>query len=462
MKTTIETFQHEYEAAFRQHLATADEAGLSDAYELGRSALVRGLSFLDLAAIHHEALSRALETDGAAERSAAAAASTFFLEVMSTYEMVQRGAVEAQQTARLKQLHAAQLRRLAEASIAINGAGTPEEIARLLPELAVGVIGAASATATVAPSAGRRSEHSHRPEGPQRDTGPRLEVPLKRRNDSVLGSLAISAAAGASFSDDDQALLTPLAQVAGVALENAELYESERIVAETLQRTLLPQRLPDVPGVAMAVRYLPGSRQGDVGGDWYDAVTLPDGRLALMVGDVMGKGIRAAAGMGQLRVALRAYAIEAHPPAEVLTRMDQVLEELQGDLATVVYLAHDLASRSLVYSNAGHPPPLLVSPDGSSRLLRGGLAPPLGCMVGTTCVEAAETISPGETLVIYTDGLVERRGADIEHGLEHLQDVAGDASSLDLESFCDRLLDGMDAEHRSDDVALLAVRFGTA
>lgn len=463
MKTTIEAFEREYEKAFREHLASTDEAGLSDAYELGRTALLRGLSFLDLAAIHHDVLSRTLEAGGGTERSAASAASAFFLEVMSTYEMVQRGAVEAHQTARLKQLHAAQLRRLAEASIAINGAGSPEEIARLLPELAVNVIGAARATTLVAPSTGQSIEHAYPPaESARAMGGSRLEVPLRRRNDSLLGTLAITAATGASFSDDDQALLTQLAQLAGVALENAELYEAERIVAETLQRTLLPPRLPEVPGVTMAVRYLPGSRQGDVGGDWYDAVTLPDGRLALMVGDVMGKGIRAAAGMGQLRIALRAYAVEGHAPATAVARLDQALEELQGDLATVVYLVHDPASGALRYSNAGHPPPLLLSPDGSSHLLRGGLAPPLGCMIGTTCAEASEPTQPGATLVIYTDGLVERRDDDIEHGLERLQTVAEAAADADLETFCDRLLDGMDAEHRSDDVALLVVRFGAS
>jgi serine phosphatase RsbU (regulator of sigma subunit) len=459
MKATIEAFEHEYEDAFNRHLASADEAGLSDAYELGRSAMLRGLSFLDIAAIHHEVLSHTLQARGGVDQATAAAASAFFLEVLSTYEMVQRGAAEAHQTARLKQLHAAQLRRLAEASVAINGAGSPEEIARLLPEHAVSVIGAAHASVEVAPAAGPRVVHHH-PAGDERALrGARLEVPLLRRNESLLGTLAINAAPGGSFSDNDQALLTQLAQLAGVALENAELYESQRIVAETLQRTLLPRTLPRLPGVDMAVRYLPGAREGDVGGDWYDAVALPDESLALMVGDVMGKGIRAAAGMGQLRVALRAYAIEGHPPAQVLERLDQVLEELQGDLATVVYLVYDPSQLSLRYSNAGHPPPLLILPDGSTRLLRGGLAPPLGCMIGTGCTEAQVEVPAGSTLVIYTDGLVERRGADIEDGLKRMAAVAAGAKAEALEAFCDELLDGMDAEHRGDDVALLVVRF---
>jgi serine phosphatase RsbU (regulator of sigma subunit) len=178
-----------------------------------------------------------------------------------------------------------------------------------------------------------------------------------------------------------------------------------------------------------------------------------------MVGDVMGKGIQAAAGMGQLRIALRAYAIEGHGPAEVLQRLDQLLEGLEEELATAVYLALDPATGALVYARAGHPPPMIVSPDGTTELLREGLAPPLGCMIDVQCVEDRTTIAPGAVLVVYTDGLIERRGTNIEHGLSRLRAVAATADLGDLDGFCTTLLDGMDADDRGDDIALLAVRF---
>jgi hypothetical protein len=459
--TAVEDFAEEYRLAFVAQLTGTDQAGLRDGYELGRTAMVQHLSVLDIASIHHEVLFGVLESAEAAVdlRTAAAEGSRFLLEVLSTYEMVQRGVVEAHQTARVEYAHAEQLRKLADASVAINAAGTIEEIAQLLPEHAIRVIGASRATVHAA-SPRRAAERTFPAQAPAPDpAAPRLHAALFRRNGTSIGQLEVIGQRGSTFTDKDKALLIQLAQLAGVALENVELYEQERLVAETLQRKLLPARLPDLRGITTAWRYLPGWGDSDIGGDWYDALTLPDGRVGLMVGDVMGKGIQAAAGMGQLRIALRAYAIEGHSPAGVLQRLDQVLEGLEEELATAVYLTLDPATGDLCYARAGHPPPLLLSPDGESVLLRGGLAPPLGCMLGVACEEDGLTIQPGSVLVLYTDGLVERRDTNIEHGLEQFQKVASTGDPDDLQGFCDVLLDGMNADDRGDDIALLAVRF---
>lgn len=461
MTDVTDAFRADYREAFAAHLVGGDEAALRTAYELGRAAMLRKLSVLDLAAIHHHVLVETLEAAAGPrdQRTAADAAAGFFLEVLSTYEMVQRGFAEARETAQVEQRHAAQLRRLADASVAITAAGSFDTLAGRIPEHAVGVLGVASATVQVRSATTEPVVRTHPPDA-DTNAASTLRAMLERRDGSRFGVLEVRAAPGRVFTGNDEAILTQLAQLAGVALENAELYDQERLVAETLQRRLLPDRLPDFPGVVMASRYLPGWAGSDIGGDWYDALVLPDGRLALVVGDVVGKGIRAAAGMGQLRIAVRAYAIEGHAPGALVERLDQVLEEFEEELATVVYLVFDPSAGVVGYANAGHPPPLLLSADGAARYLRGALSPPLGCLAGAQGGEDTVEAAPGSTLVVYTDGLVERRGRDIERGLARLAGVAVAARDHDLGEFCDRLLDGMEATERGDDIALLAVRFG--
>jgi hypothetical protein len=460
VKEVREAFRADYRAAFGSYLATGEESALSVAYELGRRAMEDKLSVLELADIHHEVLFEWLTTaESARAGSAGQAAARFVLELLSTYEMVQRGFVEVQEMARLEQQHAAQLRRLAEASVAINAAGSIGEIVVAITEHALDVIDAGRACATVHPA--RADQLVHTVGALEEEGGASLRAPMVRRDRSALGTIEVTRGDRRAFSSNDEAILTQLAQLGGVALENAELYDQERLVAETLQRRLLPGQLPTVPGVEMASRYLPGWGGSEAGGDWYDAMVLPDGQIGLVVGDVMGKGIRAAAGMGQLRIAVRAYAIEGHPPGVVVARLDQMLSEIGEDFATAVYLRHDPGSGTLRMSNAGHPPPLLIAPDGSVSLLRGGLCPPLGCIGSDECDEHEVAIAPGSTLVVYTDGLVEARDADIDVGLDRLQSVCAGAVG-DLGRFCDHVLEAMDAEQRGDDIALLAVRFGDA
>jgi PAS domain S-box-containing protein len=237
-----------------------------------------------------------------------------------------------------------------------------------------------------------------------------------------------------------------------------EVYEREHAVAETLQRSLLPERLPPVEGVELAARYLPGARGSAIGGDWYDVLERPDGRVALVVGDVVGHGLRAAASMGQLRNAFRAYGMVEASPAEVVARINRlVMHGVEQVMATVLYLVLDRETGEVAFSAAGHPPPLLIAPDGA-RFLDGGRSVPIGAADPAVFREATALLPPGSTLLLYTDGLVERRDAPLEGRLEQLAAAAA-AADTDLDGLCEHLLGSMLGDgDPGDDVAILAVR----
>jgi PAS domain S-box-containing protein len=252
---------------------------------------------------------------------------------------------------------------------------------------------------------------------------------------------------------------TPLRMVGTVQdITEDKRAEREHRIAETLQRSLLPEVLPEIPGIALAARYVPATRDAEVGGDWYDVVLLPDGRLGVAIGDVAGHGLRAAATMGQLRMALRAYAIESESPGEVVARMQQLVRALGlPDMATVAYLVFDPDSGLLVFANAGHPPPLLITETGEATFLEEGLAPPLGTMPHAEHLEATARVAPGSTLLLFTDGLIERRGVSLREGMERLRGEALSAGS-DLEGLCDYLLASLVEEDVQDDIAILALQ----
>jgi PAS domain S-box-containing protein len=235
-------------------------------------------------------------------------------------------------------------------------------------------------------------------------------------------------------------------------------YEQEHRIAEMLQRSLLPERLPDIEGLELVPRYLPASAGAAIGGDWYDALERPDGRVALVVGDVVGHGLRAAATMGQLRNACRAYGLVEASPAEVVARINRlVTSEVEEAMATVLYLVLDRETGEVSFTSAGHPPPLLLAPDGA-RFLDGGRSVPVGAGDPAVFREGTAVLPPGSSLLLYTDGLIERRDVPIERRLEDLARVAA-TPERDLERLCDRILDGvLDDRVPVDDVALLAVR----
>jgi PAS domain S-box-containing protein len=237
-----------------------------------------------------------------------------------------------------------------------------------------------------------------------------------------------------------------------------EVYEREHTIAETLQRSLLPERLPRIEGLEIAARYLPAGHGAAVGGDWYDALERADGRVALVVGDVVGHGLRAAAIMGQLRNAFRAYGLSEVSPAEVMARVNRlVMSGEEEAMATALYLVLDRETGEVSFASAGHPPPLVLSSDGP-RFLEGGRAVPVGAADPGIFREANAVLPPGASLLLYTDGLVERRDIPLEERMDVLAEAAGNGEG-GLEGLCDSVLSAVLGEHvPTDDIALLAVR----
>ena len=274
----------------------------------------------------------------------------------------------------------------------------------------------------------------------------------------LIGSLCTGQLEPRIFTTDEVHLLQLIADRAAIAIDNARLYEKAASVAETLQLSLLPKHLPSSPTARIGARYLPAAGGTQVGGDWYDAAELPDGRLVLMIGDVVGHGIEAAATMGQIRHVLRAFALEGHSPSSTIECLKTTNAVEEDEMATVVCLVFDPATHSVRFANAGHPPPLLLCPDGRAMYLDGGRSMPLGVPEVGHYDEAEFAVEPGSTLLLYTDGLVERRGASIDEGLDRLLDAITDGPN-DLEDLLSFVVAELVGEHhRLDDVALIALK----
>ena len=290
-----------------------------------------------------------------------------------------------------------------------------------------------------------------------------LTVPLPGRH-RILGvmTLITDGSSNRRLSPDDLELADVLARRAAVAAESAAAFAAQQAAAETLQHSLLPERLPAVPGMEMAARYLPGGDGVEVGGDWYDVIALPDGTVGLAMGDVVGKGVPAASLMGQLRNGLRACARDGRPPAAVLELLNELLVESDSPenlaMATLVYGVFDPGTKDLRLANAGHPPPLLRRPDGTVSFVEGASGLPLGALPDSRYPETTLTIDAGSTLLLYTDGVVEARDLPLNDGMERLQSCI--VGELDCDELCDAVLArSADGATSHDDVALLAVRF---
>ena len=286
-----------------------------------------------------------------------------------------------------------------------------------------------------------------------------LVVPLVAARRSV-GALELGWNEPRALTADDRVFLETLASQGAQALDRARHFESERSIAETLQRSVLPASLPRLAGAQIAARYLPGTQEVDIGGDWFDAVELSEGRVGLVVGDVVGKGVHAAASMGQLRNALRAISIERLKPPTALARLDRLAtDSLDASFATVVYAIVDPAAGVLRFSSAGHPPPVIAYPDGRVDVLEDGRGLPLGTGLGAKYRQSVVELPAGSVVVFYTDGLVERRGRTIDEGIDSLVRAVGsapkDAEQL-LEHVLEQLVEGVE---RADDIAILAARF---
>ncbi len=290
-------------------------------------------------------------------------------------------------------------------------------------------------------------------------------VPLVARR-RVLGTMTfVHGPSGRRFTADDLDLAADLGRRAGLALDNARLYMMEHRTAVTLQRGLLPQ-LPAIPGLALAADYLPAAQDTQVGGDWWDVFALPDGATGLAIGDVMGHDLAAAAAMGQLRSVLRTCAWAGDSAATVLDRMDQLVQGFEmAQLATCIYARLQPVDNPpgrrglprLRWGNAGHLPPVLLDRDGTARLLDAPSSVPLGVPLDAARGQGDVSLPPGSTVLLYTDGLVETRGGDIDHDLETLLDlVRGHRPEDGPQALVDLLI--AQVGELNDDVALLAVQ----
>ncbi|MFG5718161.1 PP2C family protein-serine/threonine phosphatase [Streptomyces murinus] len=400
--------------------------------------------------------------------------------------LAQRELLDAERAARAEAENARRLLTfLADASASLNASLDHEDILRRLPKLLVPEYARhvdvwlvddertppaeRAAAAVTAARTGRPQHAAPRPGGlpgvddlpasvlsPDR---PLLCLPLGAR--TVQGVLTLSAP-GERFAPDTAVMLLELARRAGIALDNARQYEQHRDVAEALQRAQLTE-LPDTPGLALAARYLPATHGLNIGGDWYDAFPGPDGSVLAVIGDVTGHGLRAAVIMGQLRTALRAYAVEGNGPARILTLLHRMLRHQQPELyATCAIARFTPGEPGVVWAAAGHPPALVRGPGGEVRVLDAKPGIMLGVPVPHEYEEHHEELPAGATLALYTDGLVERRSAGIDAGIERLADALGTLGAAELEQLdaaADALLKPMlrDSEH-DDDICLLLCR----
>jgi PAS domain S-box-containing protein len=287
-----------------------------------------------------------------------------------------------------------------------------------------------------------------------------LCVPMIGDGGELLGVVAyLQARSGRRFDRSDVVLAQELVRRASFAIEHARRFEREQTTAVTLQRSLLPAELPRIGEVSFAARYRPGSEALRVGGDWYDVIPRADGRVLFAVGDVVGHGLRAASSTGRLRAAVQMSALDGHGAASTLERLNRYLCSLpDAAMATVVVALLDPATGELTFASAGHPPPLLLRADGGADFLTGGLGVPLHVTETATYREATTALAPDDVVVVYTDGLVERRDESLDVGLQRLLEV-GRTAPLELEELADHLLDAMLPQPGpTDDVALLLLR----
>ncbi len=274
----------------------------------------------------------------------------------------------------------------------------------------------------------------------------------------VIGVMHIGTLHQRKFDEEDIALLQLAADRVALAIDRARLSE-QRAVTEVMQRTLLPDALPQIPGLRFSGKYLPAGSGVKIGGDWYDVFQLPDGRVTFVVGDVVGRGVLAASVMGEIRTALRAYLLEGHPLERVMALLNDLLASMgRNRSATAAIFELDFESGVLESVSAGHLPALLIDPRGEARFMETEPGLPLGVSVGGRYPCLHHELEAGSTLLLYTDGLVERRTEAIDTGLERLRAAGKRAFELGGASFADRVYAEMlDENLLEDDVALLAI-----
>jgi Stage II sporulation protein E (SpoIIE)/Phosphoserine phosphatase RsbU, N-terminal domain len=454
-----------YAAAFAAYLRDRGESGLGAAYDLGREAVSAHLSVLDLAQAHHAALRGVLAGGGAPPPETLQAAEDFLRESLSTFESVHRGYTEVQEVARLEHEYVQQLRSLANASVAINSSMTVQEILQLTADAARGILAADRASVAVMDSSTRLpplTATSPEQLGPGLPEPARLSADLTDRG-RELGAIDVVDRGERQFTPRDRALLDQLASLSSVAVSNARLYDRERTIARTLQRSLRPGALPDVPGLAAAVRFRPAGENIELGGDFYDLYKARDGGWAALIGDVQGKGPDAAAVTALARHTLRAAAAYEHSPSAVLSLLHRALREQRSDdrFITVAYAHMQVAVEHvrLEIACGGHPLPLVVHPDGTVEGV-GRLGTLLGTDIDPLLADVTVELEVGDVLVLYTDGVTEvRRHRTEVFGTSQLTELLTTCGGLSPSEVAGRVesavLAASDGRLR-DDVAILA------
>jgi serine phosphatase RsbU (regulator of sigma subunit)/anti-sigma regulatory factor (Ser/Thr protein kinase) len=506
MTKVRDDFRTAYSAAFHDYVtAEPGERGLERAYELGRTAVSEGLGIIDLAAVHHEVLAEALALAGSPEehQRAARSATEFAMESLSTFEMAQRGFREAQEASRVDQQHTAQLRSLADAALEIAAARTLDELGEVVTIHALQIVGAARAAAslksadepnlvrhTIANLDGpiQRSERHGMPPlhewacevgevvrlngselqehpfwsrvDPPDGTASWLAMPLADRSGRNIGLFHLSDKRDGAFSHNDEAILVQLAQIFSVAIESLRLYQHEHEIAQTLQRSLLPPSLPEIPGVAVAARFRPAGAGDEVGGDFYDIFEMGEDRWGIAVGDICGKGAAAATVTALARYTLRATALHERTPSRILRVLNEALLRHAPDqrFCTIAYAAFEPRAGRLKFASGGHPPPLLLRGDEVQTLGSSGMI--LGIMDEPPLTDSEVELMPGDTVVFYTDGVTDahapQRQLSQEQLVAALRECEGQ-SPPEVASHIEELaLGGIEGPPR-DDIAIVVI-----
>lgn len=287
------------------------------------------------------------------------------------------------------------------------------------------------------------------------DAGEPVVVPLTTSEGRTIGGMCLWAPTVAPAPVGD-VVFSQLLRLAGVALEKAARLEHEHRLVLELQRSLLPRTVPTIPGARVSARYRPASDGVDVGGDWYDIFALPAGKFAFVLGDVAGHGAHAASIMGQVRMALRAYAMESDDPTEVITRLNRLMTQLHTcEFTTLILCIWDPPTRTARIVRAGHLPPVLIGEDGAELVETSGSVP-IGIDALSTYASDRIVVEPGNALMLFSDGLVERRGESLDVGMDRLTALANGFDG-DLDELCDRLLANLTGPETDDDVAVLGI-----
>ena len=454
-----------YATAFSSYVADPAERELGAAYDLGRQAVAEHLSVLDLAEAHHAAVRAALDSGVRDVDATLQAGADFLRESLSMFESVHRGYHEVQEVARIEHQHVVQLRALADASVALNSTLTVEEILQITVDAARTLLGGSRATVAIFAADPRLTQLTATSPpllaGGRADSA-RLGAGLTDRG-RELGRLEVVDQHGREYSERDESILTQLAQLASVAISNAQLYERERTIAQTLQRSLRPGALPNVPGLSAAVRFRPAGENIELGGDFYDLYEARDGVWAALIGDVQGKGPDAAAVTSLARHTLRAGSAYEARPSGVLELLHKALREQRSDgrFCTVAHAHLEIGRSRLRVELAcgGHPLPLVLHPDGGVEPV-GRLGTLLGTDIKPQLYDVTIDLEEGDVLVLYTDGVTEvrrRRREVFGHGeltalLRHCGGLPPDAVADRVEA---AVLAASEGRLR-DDMAILA------